>query len=223
MRFHGGGAAWNHVAMEQAIADSGLRASTRSRTSAPASSWGPGGPSTRTIVEAADITRSKGPEEGRTVRGAQGHVLDGVGDALDLVQDQGRELLDLLGLRDLQSLRRGGLRANSHGQAGRDVRGRLRGARLDALGAVRRHGGDVVGLQRDARARVARLRQESRRIRDFGRRRRAGARGLRAGEGPRREDLRRDRRLRRDLGRPRHGRARRARARRAACARRFRR
>ncbi len=26
MRFHGGGAAWNHVAMDQAIVDSGLRA-----------------------------------------------------------------------------------------------------------------------------------------------------------------------------------------------------
>ncbi len=136
---------------------------------------------------------------------------------------KGVELFDLLGLRDLEPLHRRGLRAHPDGQAGRDVRRRLRGAGLDAVGAVRRDGRDVVGLQRDAGARLARLRQEPRRVRDFGRRRRAGSRGLRAGQGARREDLRRDRRVRRDLGRPRHGRARRAKARRAACARRWRR
>ena len=56
MRFLGGGAAWNHVAMEQAIADAGLEADdvTNDRTGII---MGSGGPSTRTIVEAADITR----------------------------------------------------------------------------------------------------------------------------------------------------------------------
>jgi 3-oxoacyl-[acyl-carrier-protein] synthase-1 len=61
MRFHGGGTAWNHVAMDQAIADSGLDASdiSNDRTGII---MGSGGPSARTLVEAADITRTKGPK-----------------------------------------------------------------------------------------------------------------------------------------------------------------
>jgi 3-oxoacyl-[acyl-carrier-protein] synthase-1 len=61
MRFLGGGAAWNHVAMEQAIRDSGLEETdvSNERTGIV---MGSGGPSTRTIVEAADTTRSKGPK-----------------------------------------------------------------------------------------------------------------------------------------------------------------
>jgi 3-oxoacyl-[acyl-carrier-protein] synthase I len=61
MRFLGGGAAWNHVAMEQAIRDSGLEQNeiSNERTGLV---MGSGGPSTRAIVEAADITRSKGPK-----------------------------------------------------------------------------------------------------------------------------------------------------------------
>ena len=61
MRFLGTGAAWNHVAMEQAIRDAGLEANeiSHERTGII---MGSGGPSTRAIVEAADITRSKGPK-----------------------------------------------------------------------------------------------------------------------------------------------------------------
>jgi 3-oxoacyl-[acyl-carrier-protein] synthase-1 len=61
MRFLGGGAAWNHVAMEQAIRDAGLEEGeiSNERTGIV---MGSGGPSTRTIVESADITRSKGPK-----------------------------------------------------------------------------------------------------------------------------------------------------------------
>src|ERR1700693_3073863 len=61
MRFLGGGAAWNHVAMEQAIRDSGLEAGeiVNEKTGIV---MGSGGPSTRTVVEAADITREKGPK-----------------------------------------------------------------------------------------------------------------------------------------------------------------
>ncbi|HTV27982.1 MAG TPA: beta-ketoacyl-ACP synthase I [Xanthobacteraceae bacterium] len=61
MRFLGGGAAWNHVAMEQAIRDSGLEQSDISNEHTGIV-MGSGGPSTRAIVEAADITRSKGPK-----------------------------------------------------------------------------------------------------------------------------------------------------------------
>ncbi|MBB3773602.1 3-oxoacyl-[acyl-carrier-protein] synthase-1 [Angulomicrobium tetraedrale] len=56
MRFHGGGTAWNHVAMDQAIRDAGLEEHeiSNERTGLV---MGSGGSSTRTIVEAADITR----------------------------------------------------------------------------------------------------------------------------------------------------------------------
>jgi len=61
MRFLGTGAAWNHVAMEQAIRDAGLEEGdvSNERTGII---MGSGGPSTRTIVEAADTTRTKGPK-----------------------------------------------------------------------------------------------------------------------------------------------------------------
>src|SRR4030088_3155631 len=61
MRFLGGGAAWNHVAMEQAMRDAGLeRDETPHERTGIIMGWG--GPSTRAIVEAADTTRSKGPK-----------------------------------------------------------------------------------------------------------------------------------------------------------------
>src|SRR5271168_1989833 len=61
MRFLGGGAAWNHVAMEQALRDSGLEDGeiSNERTGII---MGSGGPSTGAVVEAADIARSKGPK-----------------------------------------------------------------------------------------------------------------------------------------------------------------
>jgi len=61
MRFLGGGAAWNHVAMEQAIRDSGVEEKdvSNERTGIV---MGSGGPSCRAIIEAADTARSKGPK-----------------------------------------------------------------------------------------------------------------------------------------------------------------
>ena len=61
MRFLGGGAAWNHVAMEQAICDSGIEEKeiSNERTGIV---MGSGGPSCRAIIEAADTARSKGPK-----------------------------------------------------------------------------------------------------------------------------------------------------------------
>jgi 3-oxoacyl-[acyl-carrier-protein] synthase I len=61
MRFHGGGTAWNHIAMDQAIRDAGLAEEevSHDRTGII---MGSGGPSTRTIVEAADATRTRGPK-----------------------------------------------------------------------------------------------------------------------------------------------------------------
>jgi 3-oxoacyl-[acyl-carrier-protein] synthase I len=62
MRFHAAGTAWNHVAMDQAIQDSGLSASevSNERTGMI---MGSGGPSVRSLIEAADTARSKGPKK----------------------------------------------------------------------------------------------------------------------------------------------------------------
>jgi len=61
MRFHGGGTAWNHIAMDQAIKDAGLGENeiSNERTGIV---MGSGGASTISIVTAADITREKGPK-----------------------------------------------------------------------------------------------------------------------------------------------------------------
>src|SRR5213596_4135893 len=61
MRFLGQGAAWNHVAMEQAIRDAGLSDNEVSNVRTGII-MGSGGPSTRTIVEAAQTTKEKGPK-----------------------------------------------------------------------------------------------------------------------------------------------------------------
>ena len=61
MRFHAAGTAWNHVAMEQAIANSGLGEDevSNERTGII---MGSGGPSAKVIVNSADLTRTKGPK-----------------------------------------------------------------------------------------------------------------------------------------------------------------
>jgi 3-oxoacyl-[acyl-carrier-protein] synthase I len=61
MRFLGGGTGWNHVAMEQAIRDAGLEERDISHEMTGII-MGSGGPSTRAIVEAADVARAKGPK-----------------------------------------------------------------------------------------------------------------------------------------------------------------
>jgi 3-oxoacyl-[acyl-carrier-protein] synthase-1 len=60
-RFMGKGAAWNYIAMQQAIAQSGLEEKDI-QNPMTGIVMGSGGPSTRTLVEAADITREKGPK-----------------------------------------------------------------------------------------------------------------------------------------------------------------
>ena len=61
-RFMGSGAAWNYLAMEQAISDAGLEESEVSNERAGLI-MGSGGPSTHAIVRAADTTREKGPKK----------------------------------------------------------------------------------------------------------------------------------------------------------------
>ena len=59
MRFHGGGSAWNQVAMEQAIRDAGLEENeiSHERTGII---MGSGGPSTRALIDAYDKARESG-------------------------------------------------------------------------------------------------------------------------------------------------------------------
>ena len=61
-RFMEAGSAWNYVAMDQAIRDAGLEENEVSdeRTGII---MGSGGPSTKAIVRAADITRTRGPKK----------------------------------------------------------------------------------------------------------------------------------------------------------------
>ena len=60
-RFMGNGAAWNYIAMQQAIEDSGLEDSDIVNENTGLI-MGSGGPSTKALIEAADITREKGPK-----------------------------------------------------------------------------------------------------------------------------------------------------------------
>jgi 3-oxoacyl-[acyl-carrier-protein] synthase-1 len=60
-RFMGDGAAWNWVAMRQAITDSGLE-DKEIKNERTGIIMGSGGPSTHTIVTAADTAREKGPK-----------------------------------------------------------------------------------------------------------------------------------------------------------------
>ncbi|MAK63315.1 MAG: beta-ketoacyl-[acyl-carrier-protein] synthase I [Maricaulis sp.] len=59
-RFMSEGAGWNYMAMEQAIAEAGLEESDISNPRTGII-MGSGGPSAGTIIQAADITRDKGP------------------------------------------------------------------------------------------------------------------------------------------------------------------
>jgi 3-oxoacyl-[acyl-carrier-protein] synthase-1 len=63
MRFLSQGGAWNHVAMKQAIADSGLEEADYAQNERVGIIMGSGGPSTRTLIEAAEITiKNKSPK-----------------------------------------------------------------------------------------------------------------------------------------------------------------
>ncbi len=105
MRFHAGGTAWNHVAMDQAIQDAGLSAEDVSNERAGLI-MGSGGPSVRTLIESADIARSKGPKKVGPFAVPKAMSSTASANSRHLVQDQGRQLLDFLRLRDLQSLHR---------------------------------------------------------------------------------------------------------------------
>ena len=111
MRFLGGGAAWNHVAMEQAIRDAGLEPHevSNERTGIV---MGSGRRFDAGYRRERRYRAYQGTKACRPVRSAEGHVIDGFSDAGDLVQDQGRQLFDLVGVCHLKPLHRQRLRAH---------------------------------------------------------------------------------------------------------------
>ena len=138
--------------MEQAIRDAGLEEDdiSNERTGII---MGSGGPSTRAIVEAADITRSKGPK--RVGPFAVPKAMSSTASAT---------LATWFKIKGVNYSISSACATSNHcignadetdpmGQAGHDVRRRLRGARLDAVGAVRRHGRDVVEASTTRRTR----------------------------------------------------------------------
>jgi 3-oxoacyl-[acyl-carrier-protein] synthase-1 len=140
MRFLGQGAAWNHIAMEQAIRDSGVEQGdiVNERTGII---MGSGGPSTRRIVEAADITRAKGSPK-RSARSRCRRAMSSTASAT---------LATWFKIKGVNYSISSACATSNHcignaaetiqmGQAGHDLRRRLRRARLDAVGAVRRMG-----------------------------------------------------------------------------------
>ena len=156
MRFLGGGAAWNHAAMEQAIRDAGLEENeiSHERTGII---MGSGGPSTRAIVEAADIARNKSPK--RVGPFAVPKAMSSTASAT---------LATWFKIKGVNYSISSACATSNHcignadgsdpvGQARHHLRRRLRGARLDALRAVRRHGSHVLEFQSDAGEGLARL------------------------------------------------------------------
>jgi 3-oxoacyl-[acyl-carrier-protein] synthase-1 len=156
MRFHAIGTGWNHVAMEQAIRDAGLEDKdiSNERTGII---MGSGGPSTRTVVEAADTARTKGPK--RVGPFAVPKAMSSTASATLATWFKIKGVNYSISSACATSNHCIGNAAENDpvGQAGHGLRRRLRGARLDAFGAVRRDGRDVDGLQPDARQGFARL------------------------------------------------------------------
>ena len=204
MRFLGGGAAWNHVAMEQAIRDAGLEAE-RHLQRAHRHHHGLGRSSTRTIVDAADTTRSKGPKRvgpfavpkamsstasatlatwfkiqgvNYSISSACATSNHCIGNAAEMIQWGKQDLVFAGGCEELDW---------------------TLSVLFDAMGAM------STGYNQTPDKASRAYDKRPRRLRHRGRRRRAGARGARARQGARREDLCRGRGLRRDLRRPRHG------------------
>ena len=157
MRFLGRGAAWNHVAMEQAIRDAGLSRRTTSPTSAPASSWARAGrrpaPSSRpptsprekgpkrvgpfAVPKAMSSTASATLATWFKIKGVNYSISSAcatsnhcIGNAAETIQWGKQDMMFAGGCEELD---------------------------WTHVGAVRRHGRDVVELQPDAGQGLARL------------------------------------------------------------------
>ena len=155
MRFLAEGAAWNHVAMEQAIQDSGLEPSDVSNVRTGII-MGSGGPSTRTIVEAADITRTKGPKRVGPFAVPKAMSSTASATLATWFKIKGVNYSISSACATSNHCIGNAYETDPDRQAGHYFRRRLRGTRLVAVGAVRRDGRDVLEIQRHARDRLAR-------------------------------------------------------------------
>ena len=161
LRFMGPGAAYSYIAMGQAIADAGL---AEDEVVNPMTGLiaGSGGPSTSAMAGgASDRAEHRRDQAHRALRRAQMHVLHGQCEPRDGLPYQGDEFLHHLGLLHLAALYRHGGTADRTRPAGHHVRRRRGGARLDTFLPLRRDGGDVLEIQRHARARLPRLRRRA--------------------------------------------------------------
>ena len=138
------------VAMNQAIADAGLDGKRYLQSAHRARSWARAGPRPRRSSRPPTSRATKGPKRVGPFAVPKAMSSTCSANSFHLVQDQGRELFHLLGLLDLGQLHRQCRRDDPMGQAGHDVRRRRRGTGLDAQRIVRRHGRDVVEIQRHA-------------------------------------------------------------------------
>ena len=123
-RFLAPGTAYAHIAMEQAIKDSGLTESEvqNERTGLIV---GDGGPSTRAIVEAAQTTRDKGPKRIGPFAVPKA-MCSGPSAVLSTwFKTKGINYSISSGLRDLRPLHRLRRRADHDGQARHRLRRRL--------------------------------------------------------------------------------------------------
>ena len=130
-RFMGDGAAWNYVAMQQAIADSGLEEKRRQERP-HRHHHGLGRAFDPHHRRGRRHSARKGPQARRPLRRARRHVEHQFGNARHALRHQGRELFDFVGLLHIGPLHRQFRRDDPVGQAGRDVRRRRRGTGLDA-------------------------------------------------------------------------------------------
>jgi 3-oxoacyl-[acyl-carrier-protein] synthase I (EC 2.3.1.41) len=147
MRFHGGGSAWNQVAMEEAIRDAGLEAAeiSNERTGIV---MGSGGPSTRTVIEAVDKARESGNSK-RVGPFAVPKAMSSTASAT---------LATWFKIKGVNYSISSACATSNHcignayeliqwGKQDRVFAGGCEELRLDPLGAVRCHGRDVVQLQ----------------------------------------------------------------------------
>ena len=134
-RFMGSGAAWNYIAMQQAIVDAGLgeKDVSNERTGII---MGSGGPSARAIVQAADTTRAKGPRKVGPFEVPKAMSSTNSATLATPFKHQGHQLLDLFRVLHIGALHRQRSGNDPMGQARPHVRRRRRGAGLDALGAL---------------------------------------------------------------------------------------
>ena len=205
LRFMGDGAAYNFIAMQQAIADAGLE-DTDVSNERTGLIMGSGGPSTKNLFNAHQITIEKGSPKRmgpfmvtRCMSSTNSACLatpfriKGVNYSITSACSTSAHCIGN-GVEQIQW----GKQDIVFAGGGEELDWTL-SCLFDAMGAM------SFQVQRQPGHGVARVRRDPRRVRDRRRRRGRGAGGTGARQGARRQDLCRGDRLRRDVRRPRHG------------------